>query len=70
MAQIGDLKGRVSGLLHLGLYGLRRTLGLLRPAQGVGTANTALAFHAGRLLALNECDLPYAVCLHQEFTNV
>jgi carotenoid cleavage dioxygenase-like enzyme len=27
--------------------------------DGLGTANTALAFHAGRLLALHEGDLPY-----------
>lgn len=27
----------------------------------MGTANTALAFHAGRLLALQEADLPYSL---------
>lgn len=31
------------------------------PQEGLGTANTALAFHAGRLLALHEGDLPYAL---------
>lgn len=29
--------------------------------DGLGTANTALAFHAGRLLSLHEGDLPYAL---------
>jgi len=29
--------------------------------QGLGTANTALVAHAGRLMALNEGDLPYAL---------
>ena len=31
------------------------------PCQGLGTANTAMVAHAGRLLALNEGDLPYAL---------
>lgn len=30
--------------------------------DGFGTANTALIFHAQKLLALHEGDLPYAVC--------
>ncbi len=29
--------------------------------HGTGTGNTALAAHAGRLLALHEGDLPYAL---------
>jgi hypothetical protein len=29
--------------------------------NGVGTANTSIVFHAGRLLALHEGDLPYQV---------
>jgi carotenoid cleavage dioxygenase len=33
----------------------------IRLQHGDGTANTALAFHAGRLLALHEADLPYVV---------
>lgn len=31
--------------------------------DGFGTANTALIFHAQKLLALNEGDLPYAVSI-------
>lgn len=29
--------------------------------EGLGTANTALAYHAGRVLALHEGDLPYGL---------
>lgn len=40
-------------------------VGIIRGAplleNGVGTANTSLVFHAGRLLALHEGDLPYQV---------
>lgn len=36
-------------------------MGAVDLRDGGGTANTALAYHAGRLLALNEGDLPYAV---------
>ena len=31
--------------------------------QGRGTGNTALAYHAEKVLALHEGDLPYAVSL-------
>jgi carotenoid cleavage dioxygenase-like enzyme len=34
-------------------------LGLIKPSAG--TANTALQYHAGRLMALHEADAPYAL---------
>ena len=34
-------------------------LGLVLPSRG--NANTALQFHAGRLLALHETDMPYSL---------
>lgn len=37
---------------------LAGVLGLLSAKDGLGVANTALAYHAGRLLALHEGDLP------------
>lgn len=44
---------------------LKQKVGILRGVpvtqQGNGTANTALVYHAGRLLALHEGDLPYQV---------
>ena len=51
------------GLVHLALSRLKKALGVLDYSQGMGTANTALAFHAGRLLALHEGDLPYQLRL-------
>jgi carotenoid cleavage dioxygenase len=56
--KIGDYRGLAS-LAHMLLNKLARALGVLSAKDGLGTANTALAFHAGRLLALHEGDLPY-----------
>ncbi|KAG2445531.1 hypothetical protein HXX76_000146 [Chlamydomonas incerta] len=58
--RIGDMVG-VKGiaLMMLGLFAER--MGTVHLDKGTGTANTALAFHAGRLLALHDDDLPYAV---------
>ncbi|EFJ52660.1 hypothetical protein VOLCADRAFT_85861 [Volvox carteri f. nagariensis] len=42
-------------------FRLARIFGPLDNSKGSGNANTALTYHAGRLLALNEADLPYAV---------
>lgn len=39
----------------------RKDLGGISAALGRGTANTALVYHARRLMALHEGDLPYAV---------
>ena len=56
--KFGDMRG-VFGVLHILLGALKKRLGVLDPSNGLGTANTALAFHAGRLLALHEGDKPY-----------
>lgn len=39
---------------------VQERLGVTPKDRGAGTANTALVFHARRLLALHEGDLPYA----------
>ncbi|CAI5479820.1 unnamed protein product [Closterium sp. Yama58-4] len=58
--KLSDLVG-YAGLGRLLLEQLRFGLGVLDGSQGNGTANTALAFHAGRLLALYEADVPYVI---------
>ena len=42
-------------------YSFAERVGTVHLDKGTGTANTAVAFHAGRLLALHDDDLPYAV---------
>eukprot|EP00775_Hariotina_reticulata_P011168 gene11168-11318_t len=61
-AKFGDqegLRGMFVALLEL----LKQKTGIIRGAPvaecGTGTANTSLVYHAGRLLALHEGDLPY-----------
>ena len=56
--KFGDDKG-VSGILHILLILLKKRAGVVDMSQGLGTANTALTYHAQRLLALHEGDLPY-----------
>lgn len=58
--KLGDMHG-LTGVLLLALLALREKLVGKPPHEGAGTANTALAFHAGRLLALHEGDMPYAL---------
>ena len=59
--KFGDHRGPLA-LVHLALGALRAATGVRPPkSAGEGTANTALAFTAGRLLALHEGDLPYAL---------
>ncbi|CAA7387951.1 unnamed protein product [Spirodela intermedia] len=56
----GDLKG-FFGLFMVYISQLREKLKILDLSYGRGTANTALVYHHGKLLALSEGDKPYVV---------
>lgn len=56
----GDYRGWPAAL-HLLVSGARRLLRAKDSSDGDGTANTALVWHARRLLALHEGDLPYVL---------
>ncbi|KAK9838408.1 hypothetical protein WJX84_004527, partial [Apatococcus fuscideae] len=58
--KIGEVKG-FAGFLHVLLFAAKVRLGFVDPEKGIGTANTAVVYHANRLLALQESDMPYAV---------
>ncbi|XP_062115357.1 carotenoid 9,10(9',10')-cleavage dioxygenase 1-like [Humulus lupulus] len=58
--KIGDLKGHF-GLLAVIMQILRGKLKVLDLSYGNGTANTALVYHHGKLLALSEADKPYVI---------
>ncbi|XP_024929404.3 carotenoid 9,10(9',10')-cleavage dioxygenase 1 isoform X2 [Ziziphus jujuba] len=58
--KIGDLKG-FFGLLMVNMQMLRAKLKVLDVSYGTGTANTALVYHHGKLLALSEADKPYVL---------
>ncbi|VAI11950.1 unnamed protein product [Triticum turgidum subsp. durum] len=58
--KIGDLKG-VFGLFMVLTQELRKKLKVLDATYGIGTANTALIYHHGKLMALSESDKPYVV---------
>ncbi|KAJ8492688.1 hypothetical protein OPV22_014409 [Ensete ventricosum] len=58
--KIGDLKG-LFGLFMVQMQLLRAKLKILDVSYGTGTANTALVYHHGKLLALSEADKPYVV---------
>jgi carotenoid cleavage dioxygenase len=63
-AKFGDQEG-VRGVFVALLELLKQKTGILRgvpvPEAGNGTANTSLVYHANRLLALHEGDLPYQI---------
>ncbi|CAH8354611.1 unnamed protein product [Eruca vesicaria subsp. sativa] len=60
LMKIGDLKG-IFGLLMANMQHLRTKLKVLDDSYGNGTANTALVYHHGQLLALQETDKPYVI---------
>ncbi|CAO1939655.1 unnamed protein product [Urochloa humidicola] len=51
----------LAGFARGAVTAARVLTGQMNPAHGVGLANTSLAFFGGRLFALGESDLPYAV---------
>lgn len=59
--QIGDLWGW-PGVLFLVLTKVLQELKTYDMTDGAGTANTSVLYHANKLLALYESDLPYQVC--------
>ncbi|CAL0333573.1 unnamed protein product [Lupinus luteus] len=58
--KIGDLKG-LFGLVVVNLQLLRSKFKVLDDSYGNSTANTALVYHHGKLLALSEVDKPYVI---------
>lgn len=58
--KIGDLKG-MFGLMMVNMQIFRTKLKVLDETYGRGTANTAIVYHKGKLLALSEGDKPYAI---------
>ncbi|KAI9402394.1 hypothetical protein POPTR_001G265600v4 [Populus trichocarpa] len=58
--KIGDLKG-LFGLLMVNIQILRLKTKVLDNSYGIGTGNTNLIYHNGKLLALQEADKPYVV---------
>ncbi|OMO69765.1 Carotenoid oxygenase [Corchorus capsularis] len=58
--KIGDIKG-LFGLLMVNIQKLREKAKVLDLTYGNGTANTALIYHDGKLLALQEADKPYVL---------
>lgn len=58
--KVGDLKG-LFGLFTVYMQMLRTKLKVLDISYGNSTANTALVYHHGMLLALSEADKPYAL---------
>ena len=62
LTQFGDMRG-LGGAAHALLQQAKLALGVIAKKPGSGTANTALVYHARKLMALHEGDLPYAVRL-------
>ncbi|KAK2992345.1 hypothetical protein RJ640_015433 [Escallonia rubra] len=58
--KIGDMKG-LFGLFMVNMQMLRAKVKVLDDSYGLGTGNTALIYHQGKLLALSEADKPYVL---------
>nr|POE92693.1 carotenoid 9,10(9',10')-cleavage dioxygenase [Quercus suber] len=58
--KLGDLTG-LFGLIMMIMRMLRVKLKVLDISYGTGTGNTALIYHHGKLLALQEADKPYVL---------
>ncbi|XP_017240696.1 carotenoid 9,10(9',10')-cleavage dioxygenase 1-like isoform X2 [Daucus carota subsp. sativus] len=63
--KVGDLKG-LFGLLMLNMQILREKLEVLDMSYGYGTANTAMIYHHGKLMALSEGDKPYVIGVKED----
>jgi carotenoid cleavage dioxygenase-like enzyme len=61
--KIGDLKG-FFGLFMVQMQQLRKKFKVLDFTYGFGTANTALIYHHGKLMALSEADRPCKFSTH------
>jgi hypothetical protein len=62
LLQFGDQEG-LRGLWITLLELLKTKTGIIDVSKGTGTANTSLVYHAGRIMALHEGDLPYQVSM-------
>ncbi|KAK9808682.1 hypothetical protein WJX72_001857 [[Myrmecia] bisecta] len=58
--KMGDAHG-LAAVAQFAIVRLRKRLGVFSVKDGEGTGNTAMVYHAHRLLALHEGDLPYAI---------
>ncbi|WOL04314.1 zeaxanthin 7,8(7',8')-cleavage dioxygenase, chromoplastic [Canna indica] len=59
-----------AGLARGAVSAARVLTGQMNPTEGVGLANTSLAFFGNHLYALGESDLPYAVRVSQESGDI
>ena len=65
LLQFGDQEG-LRGLSITLLELLKTKTGIIDASKGTGTGNTSLVYHAGKIMALHEGDLPYQVSVDLE----